>query len=84
MLYSPLEGGHVHHLLHHNDEYKEYKVYSIARRKLGVRCLLHREEERRSTLPTPSCIGGQGVGHLLHCKEEYEEYNAYSIIIRRG
>ena len=76
------DGGQgVGRLLHH------------TRRRGGVRCLLHREEERRSTLPTlpyassPPCNGAPSssilrVGCILHRKDE--EYAAYISPSRGG
>ena len=58
-------------LLRCKDE--EYSVYSIARRRGEVHCLLLLSSLQFITRPTPcppAYDGGRGVGHRLHHKEE--------------
>ena len=77
------DGGQgVGHLLHHMRRRGGVgRLLHHTRRRGGVGRLLHCKEERRSTLPTPSCASSPPcnkapsssilrVGYIFHCKDE--------------
>ena len=71
MLYSSSSILQVGRLLHREDE--KYSLYSIARRRERVHCLILPSSLQLSARPTPcppAYDRGQRVGRLLHHEEE--------------